>query len=100
MRVLLWGGTLAIVLVTAFLIVFGYYWTTIKPRGRTVLQVDTEKISYSDMKRRMAYEYYTTPSIQNERSLNIVPTLAYENLINEVTLIKRFTPSSSPHPVP
>ena len=89
MRVLLWGTTLAIVLVTAFLIVFGYYWTTIKPRGRTVLQVGNETISYSDMKRRMAYEYYTTPSIQNDRSIQVVPVIAYENLINELTLVSR-----------
>ena len=88
-RVLLWGGTLIVVLVTAFLIVFGYYWTTVRPRGRTVLQVDDHKVSYSDMKRRMAYEYYTQPNLQNTRSAQLVPLLAYENLLEELTLISR-----------
>jgi len=88
-RVLLWGTTLLVVLLTAFLIVFGYYWTTIKPRGRTVLQVDDIRISYSDMKRRMAYEYYSQPNLQNTRSLQLVPLLAYENLLRELTLVSR-----------
>ena len=84
-RLLLWGGTLAIVLLTAFLVVFGYYWSTVKPRGRTVLQVDNYEVSYSAMKRRMAYEYYGNQNLQNTRSATLVPALAYQNLIDELT---------------
>jgi hypothetical protein len=88
-RLLLWGGTLAIVLLTAFLVVFGYYWTEIRPRSRTVLAVDSQEVSYSAMKRRMAYEYFGNPNLQNTRSIELIPALAYQNLIEELTTVIR-----------
>jgi parvulin-like peptidyl-prolyl isomerase len=88
-RLLLFGVTAAVLIAAAAFIAIGYYISVIQPRGRTVLQVDDVKISYSAMKRRVAYEYYTNPSYQNPQSVYIVSTVAYTNLIDELLLVNR-----------
>lgn len=86
-RFLLIGITALVVIVAVAFIVFGYYDSVIKPRNRTVLQADDVKISYSDMKRRMKFEYFSNISFQQNPS--VLPEATYANLLNELTLVQR-----------
>lgn len=88
-RMLIFGVTAAVLITAAAFIVIGYYVSVVRPRGRTVLQVEQITVSYSDMKRRMAYEYDANPSFQNQQSVFSVPIIAYRNLLEELTLITR-----------
>ncbi len=88
-RMLIFGVTAAVLITAVAFIVIGYYVSVVRPRGRTVLQVDQITVSYSDMKRRMAYEYGADPSFQNQQSVFSVPIVAYQNLLEELTLITR-----------
>ena len=88
-RLLLFGITAAVLIAVAAFLVIGYYVSVIQPRGRTVLQVDDTKVSYSAMKRRVAHEYYTSPTYQNPQSVYVVPSVAYTNLVDELLLINR-----------
>lgn len=87
-KTLLFGGTILIILIALGFIAFGYYDSVIKPRNRTVLEVDGISVSYSAMKRRMAYDYTQSGQQLGER-LGILPELSYQNLLNELTLISR-----------
>jgi hypothetical protein len=88
-RLLLFGVTGAVLIAVAAFLIIGYYVSVIKPRGRTVLQVDDTKVSYSAMKRRVAHEYFTNPSYQTPQNVYIVPSIAYSNLVDELVLINR-----------
>jgi hypothetical protein len=88
-RLLLFGVTAAVVIAAAAFIAIGYYVSVIQPRGRTVLQVDDHKVSYSAMKRRVAHEYYTNSTYQTPQAVQIVPSVAYANLVDELVLISR-----------
>lgn len=86
-RTLLVGGTVVIVAIVAALLVFGYFFTVVRERNRTVLAVEDTKISYVAMKRRMEYEFLTNTSLTQQPEL--VPEYAYQSLLNELTLIQR-----------
>ncbi len=86
-RLLLVGVTLAIIVLALGIIGFGYYDSVIKPRNRTVLQADDISISYTAMKRRMAFEYYANAAFQQQAQ--VLPEATYLNLVNELTLISR-----------
>jgi parvulin-like peptidyl-prolyl isomerase len=88
-RTLLLGVTAAVLIAAAAFIAVGYYVSVIQPRGRTVLRVDDISVSYSAMKRRMAYEYYLNPSFQDPQAVFNVQAVAYQNLVEELTLISR-----------
>jgi hypothetical protein len=88
-RLLLFGVTAAVLIAAATFIAIGYYVSVIKPRGRTVLQVEDIKVSYAAMKRRMAYEYYSNATYQDVNTVEFVPQVAYANLVEELTLIQR-----------
>ncbi len=88
-RLMIFGGTAIVLLAAVAFIVIGYYVSVIQPRGRTVLRVEEVTVSYSDMKRRMAYVYYGSQAFQNPQSVGSVPSVAYLNLLEELTLIAR-----------
>jgi len=86
-RLLLIGGVGLLVVLALGFVAFGWYWTEKRPLGRTVLQVDEYKVSYAAMKRRMNYELFLNTSLQQDPSL--LPTVAYDNLVDELTKIAR-----------
>ncbi len=86
-RLLLIGAVAAIVVIAAGFIAFGYWYSVVKPRNRTVLQVDDTKISYAAMKRRMGYEYFQ--NVNYQRSPQILPEGSYQALLNELTEVHR-----------
>jgi hypothetical protein len=86
-RVLLIGGVALVVIVALAFVGLGYYFSVIKPRGRTVLQVDDVKVSYSDMRRRMEYEFFQ--NAQYQQAPQILPSAALVALEDELTLVKR-----------
>jgi len=84
-RLLLIGGVLVVVAIALGFIAFGYWNSVIKPRHRTVLEADGVKVSYSAMKRRMAYELAQNPLY--DRSPQILPQLAFSNLVDEIGVV-------------
>lgn len=86
-RFLLYGATAAVVLIAIALVGFGYYFSVIQPRNRTVLEADNVKVSYNAMVRRMEYEYFTSSVFQQQPSA--LPEATYLNLLNELTLVNR-----------
>ena len=86
-RLLLIGAVAAIVVIAAGFIAFGYWYSVVKPRNRTVLQVDDTKISYTAMKRRMGYEYFQ--NVNYQKSPQILPEGSYQALLNELTEVNR-----------
>jgi parvulin-like peptidyl-prolyl isomerase len=91
-RMLLFGITAAVLIAAAAFIAIGYYVSVIQPRNRTVLKVDSYEISYSAMKRRMAFEYASNPALQNPQSIFSIPQIAYQNLTDELTLLSLAEP--------
>lgn len=89
-RYLLIGLTALVIIAAIAFILFGYYYSVVKPRNRTVLQVDDTKVSYSDMKRRMKYELFS--SIQFQQNPGSLPEATMNNLVNELTLVQRARP--------
>ncbi len=86
-RLLLVGVTAAIIVLALAIIGFGYYDSVIKPRNRTVLQADDISVSYTAMKRRMAFEYFANAGFQQQAQ--VLPEATYLNLVNELTLVSR-----------
>lgn len=84
-RVLLIGGVALVVVIALGFIAFGYWNTVIKPRNRTVLDVDGTTVSYNAMKRRMAYELAQNPLYQQAPQL--LPQSTMNTLVQEVALI-------------
>ena len=81
-------GAVALIMIVAFgFILFGYWYSVIRPRNRTVLQADQITVSYTAMKRRMAYELFQSVALQqNARAL---PEITYQRLLEEATVINR-----------
>lgn len=89
-RALLIGGVTLIMLVALGFILFGYWYSVIRPRNRTVLQADQITVSYSAIKRRMAYELFQSVTLQqNPRAL---PEITYQRLLEEATVLNRAEP--------
>lgn len=88
-RMVIFGVTAVVLVAAAAFIAIGYYVSVIRPRGRTVLQVEQVTVSYSDMKRRMAYEYGANQAFQNPQAVVSLPAVAYRNLREELTLVTR-----------
>ncbi len=86
-RFMLIGGIAAIILIALGFVAFGWYWTEKRPQGRTVLQVEEYKVSFSSMKRRMAYELFQTTALQ--QNAGALPSFAYDNLLEELTVLSR-----------
>ncbi len=82
-RLMLIGAVVVILLVASGFIAFGYWYSVIRPRNRTVLQFDDTKISYSAMKRRMGYEFFQNVTYQ--QNPGVLPAISYQNLLDELT---------------
>lgn len=89
-RVLLIGAVSVIMLIAFGFILFGYWYSVVRPRNRTVLQADNIKISYSAIKRRMAYELFQNVQLQQQPKL--LPELTYQRLLEEATVLNRAGP--------
>jgi hypothetical protein len=81
-RLLLIGAVSLVVLIAAGFLVFGWWYSVVRPRNRTVLKVDTVTVSYEAMKRRMVYEYLQ--SVTYQRSPQILPEGTYQTLVDEL----------------
>lgn len=86
-RMLLFGAVGLIIAIATAFIAFGYWYTEIRPEGRTVLKADSTEVSFASMKRRMAFELFINP--QYQQAVQILPEAAYASLLNELTLIHR-----------
>jgi hypothetical protein len=86
-RLLLISGVVAVLLIAGSFLAFGYWYSEIRPEGRTVLQADNTKVSFSAMKRRMEYEYFSNVAFQ--QNPNVVAEATYLNLLNQLTLLNR-----------
>jgi hypothetical protein len=86
-RVMLIGAVTLIILVAFGFITFGYWYSVIRPRNRTVLQADQITISYTAIKRRMAYELFQNISLQQQPQA--LPEITYQTLLQELTVINR-----------
>jgi hypothetical protein len=86
-RFMLISAVLLVLVLAGGFIAYGYYDSVVKPRHRTVLEVDGMKVSYSEMKRRMAFELDRNPNWM--RNPEVLPALAYENILRELIVISR-----------
>src|SRR4051794_2360102 len=90
-RLLLIGGVVLVLLIAVGFVGFGYYYSVIKPRNRTVLEADGIKISYSGIERRMRYEADQHPEFRQsvQTLVQVLPESVSQTLLNEITLISR-----------
>ena len=84
-RMLLIGGVTLVVVIALGFIAFGYWNSVIKPRNRTVLDVEGTTVSYNAMKRRMAYELSQNPVYEQAPSL--LPQSTMNTLVQEIAVI-------------
>jgi hypothetical protein len=87
-RLLLIGVVGLVVVVALGFIAYGYYDSVIKPRNRTVLSVDGTTVSFSEMKRRMRYEYSLSAQTY-QQAPQILSDVTYEALVEELLLTQR-----------
>jgi hypothetical protein len=86
-RLMLMAAVVGIVVVALGIIGFGYWYSVIKPRSRTVLQVDSVKVSYSAMKRRMAYEALQNQAyLQSQSAVTALPEAVVQTLTREIII--------------
>lgn len=86
-RLLLIGGVGAVLLIALAFVGFGYWYSEIRPEGRTVLQLDDTKVSFAEMKRRMKYELFQTTIYQQAPQL--LPQAAFDALRDELLVTQR-----------
>jgi parvulin-like peptidyl-prolyl isomerase len=92
-RLLIIGGVAAVLLFVFGLVLFGYWYSVVRPRGRTVLEVDGAKVSYAAMKRRMGYEYFQNVRYQqSQNAIAQLPRDAYNKLVDELTKVTQAEP--------
>ena len=86
-RMLLIGAVIGIVALSLGIIGFGYWYSVVRPRNRTVLSVDGVTVSYASIKRRMAYELFQNPTYQ--QAPTTLATGVLQQLTNELTVIAK-----------
>lgn len=86
-RLMIIGGVALVVVIAIGFLAFGYWYSVIRPRNRTVLAVDGIKVSYSAMERRMGYEYLQSTAYQNNPQ--VLPEGTYQTVLNELTVTSR-----------
>jgi hypothetical protein len=86
-RLLIFGAVALVMLIAVGFLVFGYWYSVIRPRNRTVLAVDNITVSYTAMKRRMAYEFLNNTAYQSQNGLQVLPQGTYQTLLNELTKV-------------
>jgi len=84
-RLLVIGGVMLVVLIALGFLGFGYWYSVIRPRNRTVLGADGINVSYSAMERRMGYEYLQSTTYQ--KSPTILAEATYQTVLNEITIV-------------
>src|SRR3990172_3645718 len=84
-RLMLIGAVVGIVALALGIIGFGYWYSVIKPRNRTVLQIDDVKVSYVAVKRRMAYELFINYQTY-EQTAAALPDVVMQMLTNEIII--------------
>lgn len=88
-RLMLIAGVLVVLAIAVAFIAFGYWYSVVRPRGRTVLQVDQYKVSYQSMKRRMAYEFVQNTQYQSQQGVQVLGEGAYAALLAELITVSR-----------
>lgn len=89
-RVLLYAVVGAVIVAAIAFIAFGYYYSVIRPRHRTVLEADGISVSYAAMKRRVMFEYLQNPTqFTSQEAFETLPIGAYSALLTELTHINR-----------
>ncbi len=91
-RLLLFGAVAVVVAIAAGFLIFGYWYTVILPRNRTVLQVADQKVSYTAMKRRMSYEFIQNTGYQSQEGFQLLASAAFQSQLNELTEITQAGP--------
>ena len=91
-RLLIVGAVALVMVIAVGFLVFGYWYSVVRPRNRTVLQVGDTSISYSAMKRRMSYEFLLNTTYQSEQGYRVLPEAALQLLLNELTEITQAGP--------
>lgn len=86
-RLLIIGAVALVVIVAVGFLLFGYWYSVVRPRNRTVLRVENISVSYTAMKRRMAYELLSNTNYQTQTGAQILPEATYQTLLNELTEI-------------
>ncbi len=84
-RLLIFGAVAAVIILAVGFLAFGYWYTVVKPRHRTVLQVENVTVSYTAMKRRMAYEFLRNTTYQTQNGAQILPQAALQASLNDLT---------------
>ena len=81
-------GVVALVLIAAgAFIAYGYWDSVVRPRNRTVLEVDGTTVSFSEMKRRMRYEFSLSAATY-QQAPQILPDITYQTLEEELLLVR------------
>lgn len=91
-RLLLFGAVAAVVAIAAAFLIFGYWYSVVRPRNRTVLQVADEKVSYAAMKRRMSYEFLQNTAYQSQQGFQLLASAAFQARLNELVEITQAGP--------
>ena len=88
-RLFIVGGVVAVILIVVGIIGFGWYWTQIKPLGKTVLQVGETRFSLGHLERRMSLALAETPPLlQSREGLLALPDATLLRLEREAKLLE------------
>ena len=91
-RLLLFGAVALVVAIAGGFLIFGYWYSVVRPRNRTVLQVADQKVSYEAMKRRMSYEFLQNTAYQSQQGFQLLAPAAFQAELNELTEITQAGP--------
>jgi len=87
-RLLIMVGVAIVVAIALGFLVFGYWYSVVRPRNRTVLEADGIKVSYSVIRRRMGYELAQNLA-KYQRDTSTLGEDAYTAELDEITLVTR-----------
>jgi parvulin-like peptidyl-prolyl isomerase len=87
-RILLVGGVIAVLLIVAGVIAFGWYQTEIKPGGKTVLRVENTDYSLNDVIRRAKLSMQENSLFQDPRYGQAIAATVMLQLEREAKLIE------------
>jgi parvulin-like peptidyl-prolyl isomerase len=88
-RILLVGGVVAVLLIAAGVIAFGWYQTEIKPGGKTVLQVGETEYSLNALTRRVKLTVKENTTFQQQQYAQVLPDYLMLQLEREAKLLER-----------
>ena len=91
-RLLLFGAVALVVAIAGGFLIFGYWYSVVRPRNRTVLRVADQTVSYEAMKRRMSYEFLQNTAYQSQQGFQLLASAAFQAQLNELTEITQAGP--------